>query len=233
MPFLFLLLLPLLFACQSAEKQKTIRVSGEGKVRAVPDQVILTLEIAFTRPRMADAVRETQQTVDSVVAILQAFGRQQTDIKTSSISANKAYDYVGNRQVFQGFKAEQTVDFVLNDIGRFTALTGRLLETKINSIAQIQFGHSRADSLFREADLLAYDDAHQSATKLCNRAGLTLGSLHYLSNTAVDNSIGEENYSSGNRIDTYSKGFGGRGFRISPEVLEFRRTVVTEYAVSD
>ena len=233
MPFLLLLLLPFFFACQAPEKNKTIRVSGEGKVRAMPDQVILTLEIAFTRPRMADAVRETQQTVDSVVAILQGFGRQPTDIKTSSISANKAYDYVGNRQVFQGFKAEQTVDFLLNDIGRFTLLTGKLLETKINSIAQIQFGHSRADSLFREADLLAYDDALKSANKLCHRAGLNLGSLQYLSNTVEDHSSDADVYSSGNRINTYSKAFGGRGFRISPEVLEFRRSVVAEYAVSN
>jgi uncharacterized protein len=233
MRYLPFLLLILLFACQSADKQKTVRVSGEGKVRTMPDQVILTIEIAFTKSRMADAVRETQGTIDTVVAILQQFGRQNTDIKTSSISANKAYEYIGNRKVFQGFKAEQTVDFVLNDIRRFTDLTGKLLETKIASISQIQFGHSRADSLFREADLLAYDDAHKSATKLCNRAGLTLGGLHYLSNTEEDNKNGYEGYSSDSRINTYSKAFGGRGFHISPEVLEFRRTVVTEYSVSE
>jgi hypothetical protein len=42
------------------------------------------------------------------------------------------------------------------DINRFTDLTAKLLATKINGISQVEFGHSKADSLLREADLLAY-----------------------------------------------------------------------------
>ncbi len=231
-----LIALSLLFlaaACQQSGKNNSVRVAGEGKVRVMPNQVILTLDVSFVRPRMVDAVRETQQTIDTVLGILEQFGRRNLDIKTSSISANKSYEYVGNRDVFKGFSAGQTVDFVLNDISRFTELTGRLLETKINSIAQIQFGHSKADSLFREADLLAYDDAHKSATKLSQRAGVSLGKLRFISNTDAGAAGESDAYQQGGRIETYSKAYGGRGFRISPEVLEFRRMVVAEYEVSE
>lgn len=103
---------------------------------------------------MADAVRLSQETADSVVAILTQFA-QQNDIKTSNISANKEYNYINNRNVFVGYKAEQSIDFVLRDINRFTDLTAKLLATKINGISQVEFGHSKADSLLREADLLA------------------------------------------------------------------------------
>jgi len=219
-------------SCTTApEKPKTVRVSGEGKIRVMPDQVILTISVAFIKPRMVDAVRQTQETVDSVLLILEGFGRKGEDIKTSSISANKHYEYINNASRFTGFEAQQTVDFVLNDISQFTALTGKLLETKINSISGIQFNHSRADSLFREADLLAYDDALKSANKLTARAGVTLGKLLHLSN---DHTVGEEGgYPSYNRIDTYNKGYGGRGFKIAPEVIEFRRMITTEFAISD
>ncbi|HET7898912.1 MAG TPA: SIMPL domain-containing protein, partial [Flavisolibacter sp.] len=108
--------------------------------------------------------------------------------------------------------------------------TGRLLETKINSISNIQFGHSKADSLFREADLLAYDDAFQAAKKLCDRAHVRLGKLVHMSNGNAS-AEGSESLYSAEPINTYSKGFGGRGFRISPEVLEFRRKVITEYGI--
>lgn len=130
-------------------KTEKIRVSGEGKVRVMPNLVILTLNISFTQPRMVDAVRQTQETIDSVLLILEKFGRKDLDIKTSSISANKAYEYIGNTNKFVGYQAQQTIDFVLNDISKFTELTGKLLETKINSISQIQFNHSSADSLLR------------------------------------------------------------------------------------
>jgi len=110
-------------------------------------------------------------------------------------------------------------------------VTGKLLETKINSISQIQFNHSKADSLFREADLLAYDDALKSANKLTTRANVKLGKLLFISN---DNSnSNEEGYSTGERINTYSKGYGGRGFKISPEVIEFKRIITTEFQITD
>jgi uncharacterized protein YggE len=224
-----------LFGCNFSEKQKQkiIKVCGEGKIRVKPNLVILTIDVSFTKARMADAVRLTQETVDSVLIILQQFGNRNDDIKTSSISANKDYDYAGRSEKFVGYKAEQSIDFVLNDLQQFTALTGKLLETKISSISQIQFGHSRSDSLFREADLLAYDDALKSASKLCNRAAVTLGKLISMTNTVQSNNYDPETYSSGEQINTYSKVLEARGFKISPEVLEFRRAIVSEYEITN
>ncbi len=229
MKYLLIIFLFVLVSCNDNETPKKIRVSGEGKIRVMPDLVILTINVSFTQPRMVDAVRMTQETVDSVINILEQFGRKNLDIKTSSISANKSYEYIRNQNQFVGYNAQQTIDFVLNDIQKFTQLTGKLLETKINSISQIQFNHSKADSLFREADLLAYDDALKSANKLCARANINLGKLYFISNTNI--STNNDGYGFDNRIDTYSKGFGGRGFKISPEVIEFRRNIIAEYEI--
>lgn len=230
----YLIIAPLflLMAChQPKEKSESIKVSGEGKIRVKPNLVILTIKVSFTQPRMADAVKWTQGTVDTVVQILQGFGSLETHIKTSSISANKEYNYNARIPTFTGYKAEQSIDFVLNDIQKFTVLTGRLLETKINSISGIQFGHSKADSLFREADLLAYDDALKSANKLCTRAGIHLWKLIFLSNADMGSTPDDGGYHMGQEINTYSKAYGGSGFKISPEVLEFKRKVISEYQI--
>ena len=230
--FLALTCLCFLFSCQQPQKiQDTIKVSGEGKIRVKPDLIIMTIDVSFVQPRMADAVRQSQQTVDSVVEILSHFGKR-NDIKTSSITANKEYNYNNGRTVFAGYNAEQSIDFVLNDITRFTDLTAKLLTTKINSISQIQFGHSRSDSLLREADLLAYDDAQKSALKLCDRANVKLGKLVYLTNTEALEVL-PAIYSNMGTINTFNKSYGGEGFKVSPEVLVFRRRVTTEYAISN
>jgi uncharacterized protein YggE len=229
-----LLLLPFisLLSCNDSEKKPSgIKVSGEGNIRVKPDLVILTIDVSFVQPRMADAVRLSQQTVDSVVEILSGFGNKQNDIKTSSIAANKEYNYNRNQPVFVGYKAEQGIDFVLNDITRFTDLTAKLLATRINSISQVQFGHSKADSLLREADLLAYDDALKSAHKLCDRANIKLGKLLNLTNTEVH--FDPTTYSNMGSINTFNKSYGGDGFKVSPEVLVFRRKIVSEYEVSN
>ncbi|WP_454880218.1 SIMPL domain-containing protein [Sphingobacterium detergens] len=222
----------LMISCQSVsnDNQNRIRVSGEGKIRIMPDQVTLTINTAFTKPRMVDAVRETQNTVDSVIAILGKYGNKKEDIKTSSVSANKDYQYIGNTTKFVGYQAQQTIDFVLHDLSKFTELTGKLLETKISGIGSISFAHSKADSILREADLIAYDDALKSAQKLASRADVKIGKLLFLSN---DGSASNE--STGNRtgmaLETFSKAYGGEGFKIAPEVLEFKRTIYTEFEI--
>jgi len=221
-----------MISCQSVsnDNQNRIRVSGEGKIRIMPDQVTLTINTAFTKPRMVDAVRETQNTVDSVIAILGKYGNKKEDIKTSSVSANKDYQYIGNTTKFVGYQAQQTIDFVLHDLSKFTELTGKLLETKISGIGSISFAHSKADSILREADLIAYDDALKSAQKLASRADVKIGKLLFLSN---DGSASSE--STGNRtgmaLETFSKAYGGEGFKIAPEVLEFKRTIYTEFEI--
>ncbi|MGV3586393.1 MAG: SIMPL domain-containing protein [Adhaeribacter sp.] len=225
----------LISACTqtSPARQEKIRVTGEGKIRVKPDLVTLTVQVSFTEPRMASAVKTTQQTINSVLAILAPYSQSENDIKTSSISANKEYEYSSRKPIFVGYKAEQSLNFVLNDIGKFTELTGKLLGTKISSISRIQFGHSQADSLFREADLLAHDDALKSAQKLCKRANVGLGKLLFLTNVQDGNLYNESAaYEVAQEVSTYAKGFGGSGFKISPEVLEFKRTVVSEYAIA-
>ncbi|WP_333575363.1 SIMPL domain-containing protein [Sphingobacterium sp.] len=214
----------------SKESENRIRVSGEGKIRIMPDQVTLTINTAFTKPRMVDAVRETQATVDTVIALLQKYGHQKEDIKTSSVSANKDYQYIGNTNKFIGYQAQQTIDFVLHDLSKFTELTGRLLETKISGIGSISFDHSKADSILREADLIAYDDALKSAKKLASRADVKIGKLLFLSN---DGSASNEStqYRTGMALETFNKGYGGEGFKIAPEVLEFKRTIFTEFEI--
>lgn len=228
--FIFCLLM---VSCSQKQEPKLtkIRVTGEGKIKAKPNQVTFTLNVSFVKPKMADAVAATQQTVDSVMVILTKFSTSENDIKTSSISANKEYTYNGRNSVFAGYQASQSINFVLNDINKFTDLTGKLLATKISSISQIQFSHSKADSILREADLLAYDDALKSANKLCKRANVTLGNVLFMSNSNggyIDN-----NYDNDIRLESriVSQASGNTGFRISPEVMEFRRTIVSEYEI--
>lgn len=222
----------LITSCQSLsnENPNRIRVSGEGKVRVMPDQVTLTINTTFTKTRMVDAVRETQATVDTVITLLEKYGNKQKDIKTSSVSANKDYQYIGNTNKFIGYQAQQTIDFVLHDLSKFTELTGKLLETKISAIGSISFDHSKADSILREADLIAYDDALKSAKKLASRADVKIGKLLFLSNDGSSSNQSTQNRT-GMALETFNKAYGGEGFKIAPEVLEFKRTLYTEFEI--
>src|SRR5687767_6879349 len=69
----------LISACTqtSPARQEKIRVTGEGKIRVKPDLVTFTLQVSLTEPRMASAVKTTQQTIDSVLAILAPYSQSE------------------------------------------------------------------------------------------------------------------------------------------------------------
>ena len=60
-----------------------------------------------------------------------------------------------------------------------------------------------------------------------------LGKLSFASNVSGSYSDNANRYSSNDEIRTYAKGYGGSGFKISPEVMEFKRTIVSEYEIED
>jgi uncharacterized protein YggE len=233
-----ILLIPLLYliGCQQLEKEesvaRSINVVGIGKAKALPDQVEITIKAQFTKPAMKDAVRETQVTIDEVLKVARKYVKESFDIKTSSISANKDYDYERNRQVFKGYQATQAVDITLKNIAEFENFTEEMLATRISQIENLTFSHSKADSILREVDLLAIDDAHNSAQKICERTKVKLGKILRISNYGPtdDDDNGTRGVRHG-RIGLYGKGIGGRGFQISPEILVFSKSAYLTYEI--
>jgi uncharacterized protein len=104
------------------------------------------------------------------------------DIKVSSISTNKAYDYRNGSEQFIGYDALQVLDVTLKDIRKIEQFTEELLATKISKIDNIRYNHTKADSIMREVNLIALEDARKTAEKMCGKMNASLGDIVYLSN---------------------------------------------------
>ncbi len=234
-----IILVSTLFAvgCQQGEIRnstpRSISVVGIGKTKALPDQVEITIKAEFTKPAMKDAVSETQATMDEVLKVAKKYVKESFDIKTSSISANKDYRYEHDKQVFQGYQASQAVDITLKDISKFEKFTEEILATRISQIENLTFSHSKADSILRDVDLLAIDDAHNSAQMICRRTEVKLGKILSISNYGMEDGNGNESYPGirRGRIGLFGKGIGGRGFQVSPEILNFSKEAYITYEI--
>ena len=140
-------------------------------------------------------------------------------MRVSSTSSNKEFDYVKGKEVFTGFNSTQSVTVRINDLQRLSPYLEELLATPISRIKDLHYGHSRADSLRREADVLALGDAVKTADKMCAALHVRRGAVL----EASDSSSPESSYQgrSSTDVELYSKSFGGRGFKVSPELLRF------------
>jgi uncharacterized protein YggE len=229
-----LLLLPTLAllgltACQPGQTStvapRQVKSIGFGSVTAYPDYAELTVDAAFTRPKLKDAVAEVQAVIDQVLALSKRYAPEPNTVRVSSTSSNKEFTYVKDKEVFVGFNSSQSVTVRINDLHRLSPYMEELLATRISRIKSLNYGHSQADSLRREADMLALTDAAKTADKMCAALHVHRGEVLEASDYAGSEGGGSDDWGRpASSIELYGKGFGGRGFRINPELLRFNST---------
>jgi uncharacterized protein YggE len=212
----------ILFSCQEKANPPSVSVTGAASVRVVPDMVQLSLKADNTRPAMKLSVSQTQEDIEAIIAVCKKYVSRPDDIRVSNISTNKDYEYRNNREIFTGYNATQVLEVTLRDITRLQAFTEELLATRISRIDNINYNHTKADSIQRAVSLLALEDAKRTAEKMCDKMQVKLGSIDYLSNfEGGDRPARHTSESPEYSMNLYSKSFAGTGFRITPEILEF------------
>jgi uncharacterized protein YggE len=168
-----------------------------------------------------DAVAEVQSVIDQVLALSKRYTSGPNDVRVSSTSSNKDFTYINNKEVFNGFNSTQSVTVRINNLQRLSPYVEELLATKINRIKGLSYGHSKADSLRREAHVLALADAIKTADKMCEALQVRRGAVVEASDLANSADDQQEEWGVPADIQLYAKGFGGRGFKMSPELLRF------------
>ena len=194
---------------------------GYGHVTVYPNYAELTVDADFTRPRLRDAVTEVQRVVDQVLVLSKRYAPGPNAVRVSSTSSNKDFTYVKGKEVFTGYNSTQSVTVRIDDLRRLSPYLEELLATPIARIKDLTYGHNRADSLRREADVLALGDAVKTADKMCASLHLRRGAVLDMSDSSSPESSQTNGYRPSADIELYSKSFAGRGFKVSPELLRF------------
>ena len=213
----------LVSACHPPEKG-SVRVTGHSTMKVLPDMVELSLKASTVRPAMKDAVLETQAVVNQILAVCHKYIHGEEDIKVSIIATNKDYSYQGNHEVFDGYSAQVTLEVRLRDLGKLEPFTEELLATRINSIENIRYNHSKADSIQRVVNLLALADAQKTAQKMCEQMNVRLGKIVYLANYQPGQMPpgGMEQEGGEYSMNVYNKMLTVPSFRMTSQILEFR-----------
>lgn len=225
----------LLASCKNeVATTKSIDVVGRAKIKVVPNMVELSLEAYNVQPAMKDAVAKTQSDINGILSVCRKYVVSPSDIKVSSISTNKAYEYRGNKEVFTGYNAMQVLDVTLKNISKIEQFTEELLATKISKIENIRYNHTAADSLMREISLMALEDARKTADKMCDKMNASLGSITHLANynnNPPDRSLLTRYGGSAYNVNLYNKSFGGQPFKMTAEILEYEDLAYASFEI--
>lgn len=171
------LILAIFFAISTqAQEQKAqvpqISVTGEGKVKIVPDQAIITVGFQNSGKDAKEVKTLNDEVVDRVIKFLKKSGIPATDYKTNNVSLYKGYDYEKKKANFQ---ASQTLNITLKDLSKYDEIMMGLNDAGVNSIQGVEFKSSKMEDYERDARKKAMINAKQKAADYVSVLGQKVG----------------------------------------------------------
>lgn len=145
---------------QEAKQVPQISVTGEGKIKVIPDEAMITVSIENTSKDAAEAKKLNDEMSDKVLKLIKQKGIATTDFQTQRMNLYKNYDYNTKKS---NYIANQTIAIHLKDLLKYDDLMLALVDTGINGIQGVEFMSSKIKELEKQARKQALLDAKAKA----------------------------------------------------------------------
>lgn len=120
---------------QTAEPPQLI-VTGDGIVKATPDQAWISLGAESRSKLSKDAQQRNAAAMTAVLQKIAAFGVNKDAVKTTAIDLQIEFDYANGKQTPRGYVARNTVEVRVDDLAKL----GDVLDAVVNSGATMIHG---------------------------------------------------------------------------------------------
>ena len=155
----------------------TITVSANGTVTLVPDVARVSVGVTVTKTKVKAARDSAAKSMAAIIEGLKALGIDEKDIKTTSIDLSPQYSNNSTPKVV-GFRMSQQLQITVRDLDKAkgaTDVNGLWFEVEDPAMAM------------DEARAAAIGKARTSAQAIASAAGVTLGAVVSISETASFN----------------------------------------------
>ena len=148
---------------------ESVTAGGSGKATAAADIAQLTLGVE-TEGATTEAAREKNaEAVQAAVDFLTGMGVAESDIKTERIYLSEQYD--------GGYQMSTRMTVLVREIDRAGEAIDGVVNAGVNSIYDVEYGVADEAALYEQALENAAADAKESAQKMAEAAGCTLGDV--------------------------------------------------------
>ncbi|HVP86424.1 MAG TPA: SIMPL domain-containing protein [Rhizomicrobium sp.] len=181
--------IPALAAAQPAmmPHPHVLSVSGQGEVRAIPDQAQLTAGVVTQGKTAAAALAANSTAMNEVFATLKKRGIPDKSIATSNFSINPQYPPYRqdapneDRSRIVGYEVSNQVTAIVDDTSKVGTILDALVSSGANQAGGVSFNIRDPKPLMKQAREDAVKEAVDKAQTLAKAAGVTLGPIMSIS----------------------------------------------------
>lgn len=145
---------------QKAQQIPQISVTGEGKIKVVPDQGVISLGVENTGKDAAEVKKLNDVIVDKVIKYIKQNNIPASDFQTTNVSLYKNYDYEKKKY---NFVANQTITITLKDLKKYNEFMMGISDTGVTTIHGVEFKSSKLADYESEARKNAMLNAKKKA----------------------------------------------------------------------
>jgi hypothetical protein len=157
---------------QDIKQIPQINVSGEGKVKVVPDQATLEVTVETKGNNAKDVKKQNDEKIEDVLKYIKKMNLAPADYKTQRVSLNPQYDYEKKKH---SYNATQTIGILVRDLSKYDELMEGLVDQGINRIDAVTFQSSKLAQYQSEARKLAMKEAKVKAEDYVSVFGQKVG----------------------------------------------------------
>ena len=178
-----------------AAGESGIWVSGQGRMTMEPDLAVVNLGVEAIDMPLADANATAATAMDAIMTSLADNGVADNDIQTHSFNVSPQYEWVevenngrfSSRRELVGYRVTNGVTAKVRDMDSIGTLIDAVIAaggdaTRFNSL---RFTVEDTSSLMDDLREAAVMDAMNKAQQMADTAGVTLGSLAYVTDSPV------------------------------------------------
>lgn len=162
---------------------RTVSVSAQGSVEAVPDRAVLPITIESKDKVLAAAKQKNDKQMDKLLKVAADNGIAQAKLKTSGIYINPGYRYENNKQVFEGYSVNRSIRITIDELDKLEKVIAGLTSAGIDQVQGVEFTVADPEALESAARKKAVEKATAKATELATTAGAKLGRVITINET--------------------------------------------------
>ena len=162
--------LPSTAFAQTQPEPPTVVVSGEGVVKAAPDQAWIRIGAESRSKNSKEAQARNAEAMTAVQQKLSSLGIPKDAIRTTAVDLQLEYDYAGGRQTPRGYVARNTIEVRVDDFAKLADAIDAAVGSGATNLHGLRFDVKKRDDFEREALQHAVRDAMGRAEALASGA---------------------------------------------------------------
>ncbi len=167
---------------QTQPAERTITVSGTGKVTLTPDIAYISIGVNTQNASAKDAVSQNTTQAQAVIAVIKKAGIADKDIQTTDFSIYPQQQYDNNGKLTGVlYVVNNSVYVTVRDLTKLGSLLDQVVQSGANNINSITFDVADKTDALSQARKAAVAEAAKQAGELTSATGVKLGDVQTIS----------------------------------------------------